>query len=283
MKRLRAEFESKLPPLVKTADSRAIAEAFQVASDAHRIAVVQGKWRHGKTEECERQWLLNFHRCVWLDCPEDNFDRTFLNKLASALGIGAGKSKRVPVLRYQIEAALGIGLIDTIIIDEAHNLWPEDLQSVKPKRIEFIRHLRDSLGVGAVLLATEQFALAMEISKQHNARYAPGQLAGRLYQFQLRDAHTDREIRAIAALHCGNAADEALDGLVTFAKDEEGYLGQMVEAIAAARHLAGNHSAPITATHVAVAMRKQQTNARIKALALNVKATRRGRFKLLAA
>jgi hypothetical protein len=87
----------------------------------------------------------------------------------------------------------------------------------------------------------------------------------------------------MAALHCGNATDEALDGLVTFAKAEEGYLGQMVEAIAAARYLAGNHDAPITPTHVAVATRKQQTSARVKALALNVKPVRRGRFKLLAA
>jgi hypothetical protein len=86
----------------------------------------------------------------------------------------------------------------------------------------------------------------------------------------------------IAALHCGNATDDALDGLVTFAKAEEGYLGQMVEAIAGARHLAGNPNTPITATHVAVATRKQQTSARIKALALNVKPARRGRFKLLA-
>lgn len=283
VKRLRADFESKLPPLIKTRDSRLIDEAFRTAGDEHRITVVQGKWRHGKTEECERQWLLNLHRCVWIDCPEDNFDRTFLNALANSLGIGAGRSKRVPVLRDQVKTGLGIGLIDTIIIDEAHNLWPEDLQSVKPKRIEFIRHLRDSLGVGSLLLTTEQFALAMELSKQHNARYAPGQLAGRRYQFELRDVHTAGEIRAIAALHSVNATDEALDGLVTFAKAEEGYLGQMVEAIAAARHLAGNHNAAITATHVAVATRQQQTNSRIRTLALKAKPTRRGRFKLLAA
>lgn len=278
VKRLRAEFEKALPPLVKTADSRAIAEAFATAGDEHRITVVQGKWRHGKTEEAERQWLLNLHRAVWLDCPEDNFDRTFLNALANVLGIGAGNSKRVPVLRYQIKSALGVGLIDTVIVDEAHNLWPENLHSVKPKRVEFIRHLRDSLGVGSVLLTTEQFALSMEISKTHNARYAPGQLAGRRYQFELRDAHTDKEIRAIAALHCGNVTDDALDGLVTFAKAEEGYLGQMIEAIAAARRLSGNHNSPVTATHVAVATKQQQTAARIKQLALSAKPARRGRM-----
>jgi len=95
--------------------------------------------------------------------------------------------------------------------------------------------------------------------------------------------HTDGEIRAIAALHCGNAAAEALDGLLAFAKAEEGYLGQMVEAIANARRLAGNHNAPITATHVAFAKRQQQTSARVTALAVNIKSTRRGRFKPLAA
>jgi DNA transposition AAA+ family ATPase len=282
VKRLRAEFEAKLPPLVKTADSRVIAEAFATAGDEHRITVIQGKWRHGKTEEAERQWLLNLHRAVWLDCPEDNFDRTFLNALGASLGIGSNHSKKVPVLRGQIKAAVGIGLIDTVIVDEAHNLWPENLQSIKPKRVEFIRHLRDSLGVGAVLLTTEQFALAMEISKTQNARYAPGQLAGRRYQFELRDAHSDKEIRAIAALHCGNATDEALDGLVTFAKAEEGYLGQMVEAIAAARRLAGQRDT-ITPTHVAVATKQQQTTTRVKQLALSAKPARRGRIKLLAA
>jgi len=70
----------------------------------------------------------------------------------------------------------------------------------------------------------------------------------------------------VAALDCGNATAEALDGLVTFAKAEEGYLGQMVEAIATARHLAGNDNAPITATHVAVATRQQQTRARTRDL-----------------
>jgi DNA transposition AAA+ family ATPase len=283
VKRLREKFEGALPPLVKTVDSRSIKEAFEIAGDEHRITTVQGKWRHGKTAEAERNWLLNLHRCIWVHCPEDNTERTFLDEFARALGIGVNWSKKPTVLRQQIRRALGIGLIDTVIIDEAHKLWPKDLVNAQPIRAEIVRTLMDTLGVGFVLLTTEQFALAMELSKAHNARYAPGQLAGRRYQFELRDAHTDREIRAIAALHCGNATDEALDGLVTFAKAEEGYLGIMIEAIAAARHLAGNHDAPLTATHVAVATRQQQTANRVKQLALAAKPARRGRFKLLAA
>ena len=53
------------------------------------------------------------------------------------------------------------------------------------------------------------------------------------------------------------------------------------------RHLAGNNGngqlSAITATHVALATRQQQTSARIKQLALTAKPARRGRFKLLAA
>lgn len=279
--KLRADFESKLPPLVKTADTRTIAEAFEIAGQ-HRITLVQGKWRHGKTVEAERNWLLNLQDTIWMRAPSDNFERTFLNELGRALGIHSGNSKRTPVLRSQIKSALGIGLISRVVIDEAHELWPKDIASQKPIRSEFVRELRDEHGVGFILLSTEQFALNMELCKQHNARYAPGQLAGRRYQFELRDAHTDREIRAIAALHSGNATEDALDGLVTFAKAEEGYLGQMVEAIAAARHLVASASQPITATHVALATRQQQTSARVKALALSAKPTRRGRLRLVA-
>lgn len=276
---LRKDFESKLPPLVKTADSRAIAEAFTVAGDEHRITTIQGKWRHGKTEECEREWLKNLHRCIWLHCPSDNPERSFLHEFARALGIGANISKKPTQLRSQIKGALGIGLIDTVIIDEAHWLWPTDLAWQKPIRAEFVRELRDTLGVGFVLVTTEQFALAMEYSKQHNARYAPGQLAGRRYQFELRDAHTDKEILAIAALHAGNAADDALRHFVDFAKAEEGYLGIMIEAIGAARRSAAHGT--ITATHAALATRQQQTSSRIKQLALAAKPARKGRFKLL--
>jgi len=193
----------------------------------------------------------------------------------------ANIAKKPAHIRQQIKNALGIGLISRVVVDEAHKLWPADLANSEPVRIEFIRELRDQLGVGFILLATDQFALSLEISKRENQRYAPGQLAGRRYQFILRDTHTDKEIRLIAALHAGSATDDAIDGLLTFARTEEGYLGIMVEAIACARRLAG--TGPITATHVASATRMQQTEERVKKLALGAKPIRGGKIKLLAA
>jgi DNA transposition AAA+ family ATPase len=204
IQKYRAEFESAFPPLVKTQDTATIAEAFYSASEDHNIATLEGKWRHGKTEECERIWLKNLHRAIWVHCPSNSDEVTFISAIASALGISTGGGKKTSQLRGQVKRSLAIGLIDTIIIDEAQGVWPQDLVTAKPIRLDFVRELRDSLGIGSVLIVTDQFALALELAVQNNTRYAPGQVAGRRDQYKLRDAHTDAEVRAIAKLHSGS-------------------------------------------------------------------------------
>ena len=275
----RAAFEKALPPLVATADMAVIERAFRVAGEDHSIVDLLGKWRHGKTEMQERQWLLNLHDTVWLDCPSNNDERTFIFALAGCLGIGTGGGIKPSQLRDKIKRALGIGLISRIVVDEAANLWPGDLRDAKPIRFEFLRELRDGLGVGSMLITTEQFALSMELALQHNTRWAPGQLMGRKAQYKLRDSHTDREIRLIAKLHAGDIEDAALDGLVVFARAEEGYLGAMIEALKIARMEAGPGT--LTAAHLAAATRQQQRDQRVKALAGAAVPKRRGGFRVL--
>jgi DNA transposition AAA+ family ATPase len=272
----RKKFESALPPLVKTADTKTIASAFSVASEDHSIVDLRGKWRHGKTEEVERQWLLNLDHVVWLDCPSNSDERTFIAELAARLGISRG-SKKTGQLRQQIKMPFGFGLIDTLVIDEAHNLWPANLRDAKPVRAEFVRELRDTLGIGSVLVTTEQFALSLEFAKQNNLRWAPGQFAGRRAQFVLRDTHTDAEIRAIARLHAGEIEDEAAGALVLHARAEEGYLGSMVEAVKIARR--EHREGRLTCEDIARATKQQQTEQRIVDLAKNAAPLRRGRFK----
>jgi len=275
VEKFRKYFESQLPQLVKTADSATIAAAFRTAADEHRIVTVSGKWRHGKTDECQRLWLLNLHRAVWVHCPSDNTERSFICANAAALGISANIAKKTVLLREQIKRALGIGLIDIIILDEAHNLWPSDLADSKPVRAEYVRELRDSLGVGTLCITTEQFALSLALAVKHNARYAPGQFSGRRAQFPLSDIHTDAEIRSIAKLHgAGRLPDAALPILVEFAKAEEGYLGSMVTAIRQALSLAEN--GVVSMDHVAIALKQQRTDERIADLARAVRPTRRG-------
>jgi len=274
--KFRAEFERQLPPLVKTQDTAKIAAAFATAADEHKLVTVSGKWRHGKTDECQRIWLRNLHRAIWVHTPADNTERSFLNAIAAALGISANISKKPVHLREQIKRAFGIGLIDLIFLDEGHNLWPADLADSKPIRAEYLRELRDSLGLGAMIITTEQFALSLSLALQHNTRWAPGQFLGRRAQFKLSDIHTDTEIRAIAKLHGrGQLPEEALPILVDFAKAEEGYLGAMVTAIRLAMSIAAAADKPLGMEEVASAIKQQQTDERIADLTKNVKPAKR--------
>jgi len=274
--KFRAEFEAALPPLIPTADAATVAEAFAAASDEHEIAELRGKWRHGKTELCERQWLLNLHRAVWIDTPSDNAQQTFVLSIGKALGIGSHYN--LARLHSRVKDAVGVGLIDTLMFDEAQNLWPGDLRDSKPARAEYVRELHDSTGVGSMLITTEQFALSMEIAKQRNTRYAPGQLFGRIRSFTTTDKHTDAEIKAIAKLHVGKADADAIHALVLFAKAQEGYLGAMVQAARRARvatTAAGNDT--VTAADIAKATLAQQHDQRIVQMAGAVKLNKKGR------
>ena len=283
VERFRAEIEGKLPPLVKTQDSDVIAAAFVTAAEEHKIVTLSGKWRHGKTEECQRLWLRNLHRTVWVHCPADNTERSFLNAFAAALGVSANICKKPAHLRDQIKRAFGIGLIDCVILDEAHNLWPADLADTKPVRAEYVRELRDSLGLGFVLITTEQFALNLALAIKHNTRWAPGQFSGRRAQYKLSDIHSDTEIRAIARLHGGGRLPaEAIPVLVEFAKAEEGYLGAMVTAIRSAlsiSHASGSSMA--TMEDVARALKQQRTDERIMDIARATKPARRRKLTAL--
>lgn len=284
VEKFRAEFEKALPPLVRTADSAIIQEAFDVAAEEHRITTLVGKWRHGKTEECERIWLMNLHRCILVHTPCNNDERTFIFDWAMALGISTGTGKKPTQVRQQIKRAHGIGLIEVVMFDEGQNLWPGDLVNSKPIRAEYVREMRDTVGLGSVIVTTEQFGLQMELAKQHNTRYAPGQIAGRRDQFLLRDVHTDKEIMAIAKLHAGRACDEALSAFVAFAKADEGYLGIMTIAIQRARRSAeraNGKGAEISAADAATAIKAEQVDDRTKALLVASKPTRRGRFAVL--
>ena len=274
--KFRAEFEAAVPQLIPTADMATVDAAFAAASDEHEIAELSGKWQHGKTALAQRQWLLNLHRAVWIDTPSDNAQQTFLLAIASALGIG--QHYNLSRLHTRIKNAVGIGMIDTIIFDEAHNLWPSDLRDSKPVRAEYVRELRDSTGIGALLVTTDQFALSMEIAKQKNTRYAPGQLFGRIRRFATHDKHTDAELKAIAKLHAGKADADAIRALTLFAEAEEGYLGAMVQAAKRARvavTAAGRDT--VTAADIAAATLAQQHDKRIVQLASVVKLDRKGR------
>jgi DNA transposition AAA+ family ATPase len=123
-------------------------------------------------------------------------------------------------------------------VDEAHFLWPINAvrkRLSRPRRLEFIREIHDTAGIGIVLLTTPQHAELLHQCIQSNELWAPGQWDGRAQPFLLPEALDDADLEAIARWHGPDLADEAIAPLLAMAKSSEGYLGKMVKAIERAR------------------------------------------------
>jgi hypothetical protein len=236
---LRARFEAAIPIIADTRTTEIVKEACRYAQQKRRWALVEGKWRAGKTSAGEGWWLRNLDRCVWIDTPKDAPERSLFMRMAEALGIGISSAKKSIMYREQILNCLAIGLIDHLIFDEAHFLFPPDPSS-KPGRLEWVREIRDVKGIAITLLSTAQFSEAMQRALAFNPVWAPGQLVGRIATYDLPDALTREEIIAVAKAHAPELTYKACLALAVFAEANEGYLGAMVEAIEIARDKAAD-------------------------------------------
>jgi hypothetical protein len=248
--KLRKEFESGLRPLAGTRGRAVVLGAFDYA-EAEKIPVeIVGKWRSGKTWPAWEQFLHRMDRSVWLRCPSDDAERTFIFDLARAMSIGVGNGAKPGQLRPRISSCFGKGLIELLVIDEAHYLWPSSLRGrsgrmAKPKRLEFVRELYDlaiPAEIGVVLLQTPQVSDLMAEAIAAQECWAPGQWDGRADAVHLPEAMTDAELASIARWHEPALPDEALPVLIALAKASEGYVGKMVVAIKRARQLHGSVS-----------------------------------------
>lgn len=235
----RANFEKFIPQLVRTAVTRDVLEAIGYAGETPGIVEIIGHNRTGKTESAWYQFLRLLDRALWIDCPEDDSDRTFLFEIARAAGIGTGTNKKPDQLRAQVKAIFGDPGISVLFVDEAHRLWPSNPRT-KPKRIEFLRSLVDAgkpPKVSVIVIATEQFAESLEAALDKSSRWAPGQWQGRAQRWVLPETLSDAELASVARHHAPDAPEEAIRSLVLQAKASQGFCGIMVNTIRRARFI----------------------------------------------
>ena len=235
----RANFEKCIPQLVRTAVTRDVLEAIGYAGETPGIVEIIGHNRTGKTESAWYQFLRLLDRALWIDCPEDDSDRTFLFEIARAAGIGTGTNKKPDQLRAQVKAIFGDPGISVLFVDEAHRLWPSNPRT-KPKRIEFLRSLVDAgkpPKVSVIVIATEQFAESLEAALDKSSRWAPGQWQGRAQRWVLPETLSDAELASVARHHAPDAPEEAIRSLVLQAKASQGFCGIMVNTIRRARFI----------------------------------------------
>jgi hypothetical protein len=235
----RANFEKFIPSLVRTAVTRDVTEAIEYAGETPGIVEIIGHNRTGKTESAWRLYLRMLDRALWIDCPEDDSDRTFLFEIARAGGIGTGTNKKPDQIRSQVKAIFGEAGVSVLFVDEAHRLWPSNPKT-KPKRIEFLRSLVDAgkpPRVSVIVIATEQFAESLEAALDQSTRWAPGQWQGRAQRWVLPETLSDAELDAVARHHAPDAPEEVLRSLVLQAKASQGFCGIMVNTIRRARFI----------------------------------------------
>lgn len=265
----REKFEANLPEPVLTEPVKAVRKAFRFAIEERALVEVLGLTRMGKTKGgAEPMYLRYLDRCVWLDCPTDEADRTFLFALAAAVGISGGTGKKVGQIRPQIAAVFATGMIDLVIVDEAHFLWPAD-KLTKPKRIEYLRaEIHRDGAVGVLVIATPQFAASMQAVMAANPRWAPGQWDGRVIRYHLRDTMTAADLGAVARHHAPDFTAEMIDGLVAQALACEGFCGLMVNTIKRARREALEEGLPqVTPAILITAQVEMARGTRIEQLA----------------
>jgi hypothetical protein len=261
---LRDRFETTIPVMYKSEVFTTVTDGIRFAAQEIAPVEIIGKTRLGKTDCARPEFLRMMDRALWVDCPEDESDRTLLFDFARALGISTGGGKKACQLRPQIKACFGPGRIEVVFIDEAHRLWPADIRT-KPKRVEFIRSLYDGEHASVIVLATPQYCESMNQCIEKSERWSPGQWDGRVIRFHLDDTMPDHDLRGIALHHEPRLTEDSLSLLITTAKARDGYAGAMVNVIRIARFRA--NGAPITAEIIRGAIKQQAKGSRIEALA----------------
>ena len=213
---------------------RKVRSAFKLALSKPVFVEVQGLERLGKTISLRHHFLANMDRAAWIDAPVGRTELDWLRALATGLGVGIGTAMKAAQIRPKIEACLGPGKIEVIVVDEAHKLLPRDLRQ-RPDRLEDLRSYLDRFGVSTILGTTPQFAemisTMVALADGGESFWRPGQHIGRRQAYDLPETLAAEDLEAIALWH-GPALTNAMVGeLVAWAKADPGYIGTMVNII----------------------------------------------------
>lgn len=270
-RRLRARFEADLPVLVRTRVTRVVALGIAEAAEDRVLSQIVGPERVGKSEafqdEFHRHWM---DRGILINCPQSRDMRSFTSRIAHALGIAVNNNKKNDLISEQISATFATGILEVICIDEGHNLWPKDLATQRPERLEFLRDLWDVAeinrrarrgvdrggGLGIAICATPQFAADMNTAINVSGRWKPGQLEGRLRRNHTPDTLTRHEVAKIARFHAPEFDEQALNTLVDVTLASPGLLGFLVNVVGKVRFEHRHRGKPITSATVEVCSRK---------------------------
>jgi DNA transposition AAA+ family ATPase len=198
------------------------------------VTLIVGESRMGKTVGAKLWRDNNNHgRSVFVTAPPIGGSKTFLRRIAAAVGVN--KNLSMAQMFEAIERAFNPNRM--LIVDEAHRLQPGDARST-PVNIEILRDIHDMTGCALALIATERFNDAMQKSK-----YQYEQVLGRIgMPVRLKREIPKADIRPIVEQYIDKPSPKLLDKARAIANDH-GRLGILVETLKVASRISNKAKA----------------------------------------
>jgi hypothetical protein len=268
---LRTHFEASIPKLVRNRVYRAVENGIEEASDDKVFGLIIGPERIGKSEAMldifQRKYM---HRGILFSCSESRDMRTFICDNAAPLGINVSRAKKNDSIRQQVIDIYTSGAIDTIFMDEIQRIWPSDLATQFPEKIEFMRTAWDKAelirrvrrgrdgggGLAIIGNATPQFADDLNTAIAENRRWKPGQFEGRMRRTYTPETLTETEVRNIARHTAPEFDEQSIERLTTVTLASPGLLGFLSNVVGKIRFKARKDNREISPDLVGEAARE---------------------------
>jgi DNA transposition AAA+ family ATPase len=231
------QWEKKtLAGLVVTEVGAKVLEALNYSEDQKCLALVEGFARTGKTFLAKAWCAARPGRRRIVSLSEASSEKEFFREIAKALGAAASYGFKGNELRERVNDILRPGYL-TIVIDEAHFLWPQrNLREASPRRIEWVRASLANYGVPVVMIATHQFTKAQQQIEKHT-NWSSEQLIGRIsFCAKLPDHLEKDDIAAVARFHLPEADARSIAFLVDYVIASKKHLASIDHGVRAARH-----------------------------------------------
>jgi hypothetical protein len=222
--------------VVMTALGKKICETLDYALYSHRLALLEGNARLGKSFAARAWCLQHPGKARFIEVPPSNDESTFYRALARGLGLGNFLSYKAVQIRERVESVLQTGDL-ILVLDEAQRLWPQrNFRYGFPNRIVWVMAMANA-GVPICMVSTPQFITSQKAVEKTGWNSA--QLTGRIghYEF-LPTALEASDLMAVSRAVLPEADDVVLQALADYASASSRYLAAVDSIAMRARYIA---------------------------------------------
>jgi hypothetical protein len=224
---------------VVTSLSERVHEALDYTSQTGSMSLIEGQARFGKSHSAKDWCERHPGRARYVQLESSRDEMSFFRTIAKALGVSINLNSKAQELRQRIEDTLQGGDL-VIVVDEAHYLWPNMIDSrTLPARINWILTALVNNSVPVALVTTPQF-LRNQKEFETRTRWTSEQLTGRIGHYEpLPVALTPEDLHKVAAALLPDASEQTLEALVVYAQASTKYLAGIRHAVDRAGFIAG--------------------------------------------